>query len=455
MLFGLVQGFVAAAFYFSLGLVVQRARATPGSSTSSAAVSSCSAPLLRRGRLAAPGARRRDGHRPLRLQRAVELRRRLGDPARLHHPDRADGVRGDRLPGGAVRAARGRARGVPVRRRGRRRRRAGSTSAAPARGASSASPSSRSPTSALQTTIVILGLALLFDPDVLTDPASVAGTPSTTDLVFAFTLTLVAFAGSTRRRASPARWRSAAAGSSAWSRARLLAVHPLRRHRARGRQRAAARRPGCARARTTTSTRRCSASRRASSRRGCATRCGCWSASPPFAILVIAVQRRDARPLAARLLARAQPPDPVRDRPAAPDARDAGRGHRRRRAAGDRAADPGRPRVPRRRSTPSARRSGVHARAPLGDPAALARARPRPPVQGAAERPHRPRRAAGDRRARRADVGRRLRRRASPCTTARAGPASAGWRSGSRSTSSTAWSRASRSSSASRSRSGR
>ena len=47
----------------------------------------------------------------------------------------------------------------------------------------------------LQTTIVILGLAIIFNPDVLTDPASLGGTPSTEDLVFAFTLTLVTFAG--------------------------------------------------------------------------------------------------------------------------------------------------------------------------------------------------------------------------------------------------------------------
>ena len=80
-------------------------------------------PVLRRGRLAAPGARRRDDHRALRLQRAVELHRRLGDPARLHPADRADRVRDDRLRGGAVPAARGRAGGVPVRRRGRPRRR--------------------------------------------------------------------------------------------------------------------------------------------------------------------------------------------------------------------------------------------------------------------------------------------------------------------------------------------
>ena len=47
----------------------------------------------------------------------------------------------------------------------------------------------------LQTAIVILGLALLLNPDALTDPASIAGTPSTSDIVFAFTLTLVTFAG--------------------------------------------------------------------------------------------------------------------------------------------------------------------------------------------------------------------------------------------------------------------
>ena len=47
----------------------------------------------------------------------------------------------------------------------------------------------------LQTTIVILGLLIVFNPDVLTNPASVGGTPSAKDLVFAFTLTLVTFAG--------------------------------------------------------------------------------------------------------------------------------------------------------------------------------------------------------------------------------------------------------------------
>jgi basic amino acid/polyamine antiporter, APA family len=47
----------------------------------------------------------------------------------------------------------------------------------------------------LQTAIVVLGLALLLNPDALTDPASIAGAPSASDLVLAFTLTLVTFAG--------------------------------------------------------------------------------------------------------------------------------------------------------------------------------------------------------------------------------------------------------------------
>ena len=47
----------------------------------------------------------------------------------------------------------------------------------------------------LQTAIVVFGLALLLEPDVLTNPASVAGRPGAGDLLFAFTLTLVTFAG--------------------------------------------------------------------------------------------------------------------------------------------------------------------------------------------------------------------------------------------------------------------
>jgi basic amino acid/polyamine antiporter, APA family len=48
---------------------------------------------------------------------------------------------------------------------------------------------------ALQLLIVAFGVAYLVEPDLLTDPASVAGTPSLEDLLFAFPLVLVAFSG--------------------------------------------------------------------------------------------------------------------------------------------------------------------------------------------------------------------------------------------------------------------
>jgi len=48
---------------------------------------------------------------------------------------------------------------------------------------------------ALQVLVVVLGLALLFDPGVLSNPASIAGAPNVGDLLFAFPLVLVAFSG--------------------------------------------------------------------------------------------------------------------------------------------------------------------------------------------------------------------------------------------------------------------
>jgi APA family basic amino acid/polyamine antiporter len=47
----------------------------------------------------------------------------------------------------------------------------------------------------LQLLVVGFGMALLFEPEVLTDPASIAGSPSLEDIVFAFPLVLVAFSG--------------------------------------------------------------------------------------------------------------------------------------------------------------------------------------------------------------------------------------------------------------------
>jgi APA family basic amino acid/polyamine antiporter len=48
---------------------------------------------------------------------------------------------------------------------------------------------------ALQLLIVVLGLALLFEPDVLSDPAALAGTPDAEELLFAFTIAIAAFSG--------------------------------------------------------------------------------------------------------------------------------------------------------------------------------------------------------------------------------------------------------------------
>ena len=48
---------------------------------------------------------------------------------------------------------------------------------------------------ALQLLIVVLGLALLLEPEVLSDPAAVAGSPGTEELLFGFTIAIAAFSG--------------------------------------------------------------------------------------------------------------------------------------------------------------------------------------------------------------------------------------------------------------------
>ena len=137
------------------------------------------------------------------------------------------------------------------------------------------------------------------------------------------------------------------------------------------------------------------------------------------------LQRGDARRVAAGLLARAQPPDPVADRLPAPADLDAGRDHRHRRAARHAAAADRRPRVPARHL--GVRRDGrVHDRVPVGLPAALARARPRPPVPDPVQRPRGRGRPAAARGARR---GALRGPRSCPCsrsTAARAG-SGLGW----------------------------
>ena len=359
-------------------------------------------PLLRRGRLAAPGTRGRDDHGALRLQRAVELHRRLGDPARLHPADRAHGVRDHGLRGGPVPAAGGRRRRVPVRRRGRRRRRlvehpgrrlealrallvrrarrprAADDDRDPRAGAAAQPRCADGPDEHR-------GHALVVGPDLRlhADPRDVRGR---------------------RRVIGPGRrGRGRPPRAQAPGHRPHAGVHPLRRHLARGGQRAPA--PGRAALGAGQLRRRADARRGRGLRAGMAER-DAAAADRPLRVRDPGdrVQRRDARPLAARLLAGVESPDPVRDRPPASDARDARGDHLRRRAARDRAADPGRPRVPRL-DLRVRRHDLVHDRPRLGDPPALARARPRSPVQDADEPPHRPRRAAGDRCARRADVG--------------------------------------------------
>jgi APA family basic amino acid/polyamine antiporter len=48
---------------------------------------------------------------------------------------------------------------------------------------------------ALQLLIVVFGIALLLEPDVLTDPAAIAGSPDTEHFLFAFTIAIAAFSG--------------------------------------------------------------------------------------------------------------------------------------------------------------------------------------------------------------------------------------------------------------------
>ena len=174
---------------------------------------------------------------------------------------------------------------------------------------------------------MILGLALVLNPDVLTDPASIGGTPSATDLVFAFTLTLVTFAGVDASSGLAGEVAVGRKGLKRLMTARMLAFIPY----------------------VGISLVAVSALPLDDLRSGGpddyvdAPMLGVAAAFDPawladtLRVLIGALgvrdprdrlQRRDARALAARLLAGAQPPDPVGDRAPAPDARDAGGDHR-------------------------------------------------------------------------------------------------------------------------------
>ena len=98
-LFAIIWTSLASAIYFSLGVVAEHALGlTPVVFLIAAAVLRADRADLRRGRVDAPGARRLDGVRALRVQRARELHRRLGDPARLRDPDRDLRAHRDRIP---------------------------------------------------------------------------------------------------------------------------------------------------------------------------------------------------------------------------------------------------------------------------------------------------------------------------------------------------------------------
>ncbi len=296
----------------------------------------------------------------------------------------------------------------------------------------------------LQIVLVVLGMALLFEPQVLTHPAAVTGkSVSLGDLLWAFPLVLVAFSGID---ASSGLSGQVAVGPQGAQAARRGAAHrhahPVRGDRARRLLDAAggARgggRPGVVdRGADARRRRRLPAADPA--RRPALPGGDLGDRDPDRGL-----PGGDARPLAARLLARAQPPDPVAGGLPAPALRHAGGGDRHRLGAGDDPADPGQPQAAAGHLR--LRHHGrVHDGLPLGLPAALegarrATARTRSRSTSAS--------AAPSCRSRPPSAPCSARWRWSPCsstTAAGAGSASAGWPSGSASTSSTASPRASR-----------
>ena len=257
---------------------------------------------------------------------------------------------------------------------------------------------------ALQLLLVVLGLALLFEPDVLTDPAQIAGTPDAEDAAVRVHDRDRGVLGPRRVVGARRRGRRVAPRAQAPARRPDRRGGAVHRHRARRLLDAAADRRPLARG--------ADARHRVGVRAGVAARAaalrdrGLGRRDPGDR-----VQRRHVRALAAGLLARAQPPDPVARRPPAPALRHAGRADRARRAAGDRARAARRP-GDARRDLRVRRHAGVHDRPPGGDPAALPRARSRPAVQDPARRPRGPRRAAAHRGAGRGDGRRGVRLRA-------------------------------------------
>ena len=125
ILFTIVYSSLASAIYFSLGVIAGHALGlTPLVFLIAALLFALTDDDLRRGRLAAPGPRRLDGVRALRVQRARQLHRRLGDPARLRDPDRRHVLLGDAVPEDVLEPARQPRRGARAGARVHRARRA-------------------------------------------------------------------------------------------------------------------------------------------------------------------------------------------------------------------------------------------------------------------------------------------------------------------------------------------
>ena len=236
---------------------------------------------------------------------------------------------------------------------------------------------------ALQLLIVVFGLIFLFDPSVLTDPSSIGGTPSMKDILFAFPLVLVAFSGLDASSGLAGQVPIGRRGLRRLIAVRMLAAIVPYVGIAMVASTALPDQPGG------------DLDRGADARRG--RRLLADLAARPAALPGRGLgdphprrrlQRGDARRLAARLLAGRQPPAAVADRLPAPGVGDAGRDHRHRRRAGDAAAAHRRPRVPARHL--GLRGDGrVHDRLPVGLRSALPRARPRPPVPDAVQRARR------------------------------------------------------------------
>ena len=190
--------------------------------------------LLRRGRVAAPGARRRDGDRPLRVQRAGQLHRRLGDLPGLPDPRRAVRVRHHGLPGRVLARLRLRLPGVRRGRAGRALRRARGHPRRRRRGATSAPRCSCWATSCCSWWSSRSGSRCCSSPTCSLHPAAVAGAPAFDDLVFAFPLVLVAFSGIDASSGLAGQVAIGRKGLRRLIGVRLLAaVVPVPRHRAR------------------------------------------------------------------------------------------------------------------------------------------------------------------------------------------------------------------------------